>query len=277
MPITIWKVRLLPRLILCADDFAFSRQTSETIAALARAGKLNATSCMAVMPGWTDDAELLRDLPSHVEVGLHLTLTGEVPLTHMPETAPDGVLPDIDPLCRLAARHLIALDEIAREVRAQFDAFIGVLGRPPAFVDGHQHAHALPGIREIVLAETARRAPAAWVRDCTDGVLAMLSRPFVGKAIGSAYHCRGLRQDAARHGLRCNEGFAGHYDFARDYGTILPKFLRRPGKMHLVMCHPGAGHRDGDAIAAARPREAAALQAAAIADMAATEGLAFPA
>ncbi len=232
---------------------------------------------MAVMPGWTDDAALLRDLPPHVEVGLHLTLTGEVPLTSMPETAPDGVLPDIDPLCRLAARHLIALDEIAREVRAQFDAFIGVLGRPPAFVDGHQHAHALPGIREIVLAETARRAPGAWVRDCTDGIVAMLSRPFAGKAIGSAYHCRGLARDAARHGLRCNKGFAGHYDFASDFAAILPKFLRRPGAMHLVMCHPGGGRREGDAIAAARPREAAALQAAPIIDMAAAEGLAFPA
>ncbi|WP_447413034.1 hypothetical protein, partial [Clostridium perfringens] len=80
-----------------------------------------------------------------------------------------------------------------------------------------------------------------------------------------------------RHGLRCNKGFAGHYDFASDFAAILPKFLRRPGAMHLVMCHPGGGRREGDAIAAARPREAAALQAAPIIDMAAAEGLAFPA
>ncbi|MBI0474694.1 ChbG/HpnK family deacetylase [Sphingomonas sp. MA1305] len=267
----------MPRLILCADDFAFSRGTSETIVQLLAAGKLNATSCMTVMPGWAEDAELLRDLPPHAEVGLHLTLTGETPLTAMPETAPDGVLPEIDPLCRLAARHLVALDEIAREVRAQFDAFIGVLGRPPAFVDGHQHSHALTGIRDVVLAETARRAPEAWVRDCTDTLPAMLARPFPGKAIGSAYHCRGLRRDAARHRLRCNRGFAGHYDFASNYNVMLPKFLRRPGDMHLVMCHPGAGRRNGDAIADARPREAAALQAASIADMAAVQGLSYPA
>ena len=37
--------------------------------------------------------ELLRDLPRHVEIGLHLTLTGERPLTDMPQFAPDGVMP----------------------------------------------------------------------------------------------------------------------------------------------------------------------------------------
>ncbi|MEH3158136.1 MAG: ChbG/HpnK family deacetylase [Sphingomonas taxi] len=267
----------MPRLVLCADDFAFSREVSETIAALAREGKLNATSCMTLMPGWAEDAALLRDLPRHVEVGLHLTLTGERPLTAMPVLAPEGVLPEIDPLARLAGRRQLPLDEIAAEVAAQFDAFVAAMGRAPDFVDGHQHSHALPGIRDIVLFETANRAPHAWVRDCVDRVGAMLSRPFVGKAIGSAYHSRGLRAAAARYALRCNDSFAGHYDFSSDYKDLFPQFLRNPAGMHLVMCHPGAGRRDGDAIASARPREADALRTWSIADMAAAEGLAFPA
>ena len=105
----------------------------------------------------------------------------------------------------------------------------------------------------------------------------MLSRPFAGKAIGSAYHSRGLRKAAARHGLRCNDSFAGHYDFASDYRTLFPRFLNRAAGMHLVMCHPGCGVRPGDAIAAARTREADALRTWPIADMAAARGLAFPA
>lgn len=267
----------MPNLILCADDFGFSRGVSETIAALARDGKLNATSCMTSMPGWPEDARLLDDMPEHVAVGLHLTLTGERPLTPMPRLAPDGALPDIDPLARRAARRELPLEEIAVEVAAQFDSFEAATGRAPAFVDGHQHAHALPGIRDIVLFETARRAPGAWVRDCVDGVAAMLSRPFAGKAIGSAYHSRGLRRAAARYGLRCNDSFAGHYDFATNYRDVFPRFLRKPAGMHLVMCHPGAGERPGDAIAAARPREADALRGLSIADMASAHGLAFPA
>lgn len=265
------------RLILCADDFAFSRGVSETIAELAGAGKLNATSCMTLMPGWTEDAPLLRDLPAHVSIGLHLTLTEERPITAMPVFAPQDTLPEIDPLTRLAAQRALPLEEIAAEVAAQFDAFEGAMGRVPDFVDGHQHAHALPGIRDIVLFETARRAPHAWVRDCFDRVGAMLSRPFAGKAIGSAYHSRGMRRAAARYRLRCNDSFAGHYDFSSDYRILFPRFLRRPAGMHLVMCHPGAGMRPGDAIAAARPREADALRTWSIADMAAESGLAFPA
>lgn len=232
---------------------------------------------MAVMPGWAEDSALLADLPDHVEVGLHLTLTGERPLTAMPRLAPDGELPAINPLGRQAGRGYLPLGEIAAEVAAQFDAFIAARGRPPAFVDGHQHSHALPGIREIVLDQTARRAPGAWVRDCHDGLWAMWRRPFFGKAIASAWHCRGLRADAAARGIPTNDSFAGHYDFAGDYRTLFPRFLKNPGETHLVMCHPGAGERAGDAIAGGRRREAEALRNWSIADMAAAEGLAFPA
>lgn len=267
----------MPRLILCSDDFAFSREVSGAIAGLATAGKINAVSCMALMPGWAEDSALLRALPPHVEIGLHLTLTGETPLTEMPSLAPGGILPTIYELRRRAGRGQLAPAEIATEVRAQFDAFEAAMGRPPAFVDGHQHAHALPGIREIVLAETARRRPDAWVRDCSDRIGAMLSRPFIGKAIGSAFHSRGLGRAVRQHGLRRNTSFAGHYDFAGDYRRLFPKFLRRPGELHLVMCHPGAGHRPGDDIAAARLREAEALHQWPIGEMAAARGLAFPA
>jgi chitin disaccharide deacetylase len=266
----------LPRLILCSDDFAFSRPVSETIAALAGEGKLNAISCMAVMPGWAADSALLRHLPDRVEIGLHLTLTGERPLTAMPDTAPDGRLPEIATLRTRARQRALSLGEIAAEVAAQFDAFAAAMGRPPAFVDGHQHAHALPGIRAIVLGETRRRAPSAWVRSCEDRLVAMLARPFAGKAIGSAYHARGLRRAAAAHGLSCNTSFGGHYDYAADFTVLLPRFLRRPGARHLVMCHPGAGARAGDAIAAARPMEAKALRSASIVDMARAAGLSFP-
>lgn len=248
-----------------------------TIAGLAQEGKINAIGCMAAMPGWANDVAFLRDLPEHVEIGLHLTLTDERPLTAMPDLAPNDRMPAINDLARRARFGTLPLDEIAREVSWQFSAFIDRLGRPPAFVDGHQHAHALRGIRDIVLKKTARRAPAAWIRCCTDTVPAIMTRPFRAKAIGSALHSRGLKRDAARHGLRCNDSFAGHYDFSGDYESLFPRFLRGAGPVHLVMCHPGAGRREGDGIAPARIREAAALRNWSIADMAAARGLAFPA
>ncbi|WP_425231068.1 ChbG/HpnK family deacetylase [Sphingomonas sp.] len=250
---------------------------SETIADLLGAGKLNATSCMTTMPGWPADAALLRRIDRPAQIGLHLTLTGERPLTATPMLAPDGVLPRIDPLTWAAMRGRLPLAEIAAEVAAQFDAFAAAMGRAPDFVDGHQHAHALPGVRDIVLAETAQRAPDAWLRDCTDTVAGMLARPFRGKAIGSAFHSRGFARAVAAHGLRCNDGFSGHYDFAGDYGALFPRFLRRPGAVHLVMCHPGRDAPAGDAIAAARVVEAEALGTLPVVAVAAAAGLVFAA
>ncbi len=265
----------MPRLILCADDYAFSSDVSRTITGLATGGKLNATGCMTAQPNWPEDARRLRDLPDHVEVGLHLTLTLERPLTAM-RLARGGELPGIDALRRLAAAGRVDLAEIAAEVRAQFDRFAHGLGRAPAFVDAHQHAHALPGLREVVLVETARQAPRAWMRTCEDAPLALLSRPYRGKAVASALGSRGLAAAAMRHGLATNSGFAGHYGFSGDYAALFPRFLARPGRDHLVMCHPGAGARPGDAIAAARTAEAASLALLPISDLAAAVGLAFP-
>lgn len=265
------------RLILCADDFALSRPISETIVELAHAGKINAISCMAVCPGWERDAELLADLPARVQVGLHLTLTGEAPLTRAERFAPQGRMPEIDPLTRDAMLGRVPLAEIAAEVDAQLARFVAARGRAPDFVDGHQHAHLLPGIRGVVLAATARHAPGAWLRDCTDRPQAIARRPWRLKAIGSAFHSQGLRRAGARHGLACNRGFAGHYDYRSDFASVFPQFLRDPGTQHLVMCHPGAGQAAGDTIAAARIGEANALRRLPIADIAAAHGLEFAA
>ena len=267
----------MARLILCADDGVQKPDPRMFAVALAQAGKINAISCMAACEGWAGDSALLRELPAHVEIGLHLTLTEEAPLTAMPRFAPQGRMPAINPLGRLARQGKLPLDEIAAEIRAQFDAFRKHTGRAPDFVDGHQHAHALPGIRAIMLAETAHQAPQAWIRCCMDQLSAIAARPFKGKAIGSALHSIGLRRAAAEHGLRTNSSFAGHYGFAGDYAAMFPRFLAKPGDVHLIMCHPGAGVRDDDTIAQAREVEADALRRLPIADIARSYGLAFAA
>ena len=243
---------------------------------LLRTGKLNATSCMTVRPNWMVDSAMLRDVPGAAQIGLHLVLTEEAPI-HPNGFTQDGVMPGIDPLTQAAARGKLDPREIAREVEAQFDRFEAAMGRPPAFVDGHQHSHALPTIRPIVLAITRRRAPEAWLRTCEDRVAALLGRPWRGKAIGSAYHSRGLTRAAEAAGLRCNRGFAGHYGFDGHFAEALPRFFDKAGARHLVMCHPGAGKRAGDAIAAARRDEASVVCAGSGSGMAARRGLAFAA
>ena len=261
------------RLILCADDFGLSSEISHVIADLAASGRVNAVSCMTATAEWVGDSALLRRLPAGVQIGLHLTLSGERSLTLMPKTAPHGQLPSIGRLTALATLRRIDRSEIAGEVRAQIESFIRATGRAPDFIDGHQHSHVLPGIRGIVLAAARRWAPRAWLRDCADTPFAVAARPFPARAIGSAWHSLGMRRAASSHGLRCNNGFAGHYDFESDYAALFPRFLKKPGPLHLVMCHPGAGNLPGDAIAGARIREAEALRNLPIAEIARKHGL----
>ena len=260
----------MKRLTLCADDFGHSPGTSAVIAELIEAGRINATCCMALTPSWPSDWAMLQAVADRAEIGIHLTLTDDRPLTEMPHFAPSGAMPGID---QLASRRDLPLSEIAAEIAAQFARFEAVAGRPPDFVDGHQHVHHLRGIRDLVLAETKRSAPRAWLRDCGDTVSGMLARPFALKAIGSAWRGRGFRAAARRAGLSTNDGFAGHYDFGAGYAALFPAFLRRPGGHHLVMVHPGADDMPGDSIGAARVREAAYLRRADTIALAGAEGL----
>ena len=259
--------------ILCADDLALSPGISAAIAGLAKAGCINAISCMTACPGWTDDAHLLDDLGvgrglggspegtpgSSVDIGLHLVLASEQPLTRMARQQPDGRLPSADRIMALAYARRLDLDEISREIEAQFAAFYAARGCPPDFVDAHQHIHVHPGIRERVIAATLRHAPQAWIRNPSDRLGSALRRPFVGKAIGSAVHALGFAATVRRAGLRTNDSFAGHYDFAGDYNALLPHFFQAPGAFHLIMCHPGDGVLEGDTIAQARLAETVAI------------------
>ena len=266
-----------PKLIVCADDFGLTQGISQSIVTLAHRGKINAISCMSVSERWEEDAPLLKTLPATIQIGLHLTLTEEVPLTAMPRLAWNGVMPGCNELGRRALLRRLPLGEIRAEIAAQFNRFVDVVGRPPDFVDGHQHVHVLRGIRELILAETARRAPGAWIRNCADTADAMLSRPFMFKAIANAAQSHGVRAAAESHGLRCNDSFAGLYDFETDYEALFPTFLESPGSFHLVICHPGGGNRKNDTIAQARRFEAAALRKLPIHEMAAARGLHFEA
>ena len=274
----------LPRLILCADDFALTPEVSAVIARLARRRCINAISCMAIMPGWPDDARLLERIDQvdcgeglgHVQVGLHLTLSGERPLGPMACAGPDGRLPGPDRMLALALAGRLDRAEIAAEIDRQFAAFHLAMGRSPDFVDAHQHVHVYPRIRSLFIDAIRRHAPGAWVRVASDRLGAMLSRPFAGKALGSAVQAAGMRRALRRAGLACNDSFAGHYDFSGPYRRYLPAFLRYGSGHHVVMCHPGLGLAAGDGIARARIAEAEVIGEMPLGERIAMWGQSYP-
>lgn len=143
--------------VLCADDFGLTEGVSQGILDLIRMGRLSATSAMVNHPWWPVLAPDLRAYEDRAGIGLHLTLTAGRPIGPMPSLAPRGTLPPLSgALPRLLAGN-VPTDELRGEIERQLDAFEAAFGRPPDFVDGHQHVHVLPGVRGELLAALRRR------------------------------------------------------------------------------------------------------------------------
>lgn len=249
-------------LALCADDFGLSPGVSGGIARLAHAQRLSAVSCLVNGPHWRSGAPLLRTLPASVDVGLHFNLTDGEPLS----AELRGEWPRLPPLARLiAAAHLRLLPAraIAAELAAQWAAFSDATGHAPAFVDGHQHVHHLPQVRDALLAAV----DAAPLRPAVRSAAHVIGPGFgVKRALIAGTGARALQRELARRGIAHNAYLLGVYDFAAgDYRALMQHWLARvPPEGALLFCHPGDADTSGvaDAIRAARPREAAYLASA---------------
>lgn len=231
-------------LTINADDYGLTPAVSAGILEAVEAGRIHATSAMTARPFWKTAAQDIASLGDAVDVGLHLDLTLGPPITRMPILTAGGRLPQIGSLIRLAHARRLPEAEIRAEIGAQLDAFQEHYGEAPAFVDGHQHVHMLPGVREILFDEARRRGLAgrAWLRDSADRFSRILRRGVQApKAMTVALAGRGFAQEAHKRGFRTNEGFSGFsaFDPRRDFAQDFARFLQAPGERHLVMVHPG--------------------------------------
>jgi len=253
--------------ILCADDYALSPAVSRGILETLEAGRISATSVMTTRPSWAKGAQELRGFSGRAEVGLHVNLTLGSPLGPMPTFAPAGVLPDVTRVLGQACKGKLPSPEIRAEIARQLDAFAEYFGAWPDFVDGHQHVQILPQIRAWLLDALDERGLAAkvWLRDSGDRAARILRRAVEPKkALGIAFLSQGFALEARRRGYATNDGFSGfsRFDPARDYAADFRRYLRTPGRRHLVMCHPG--HCDAelaahDSVTLTRERELAFL------------------
>ncbi len=233
----------MKRIVVCADDYGLSPGVSKAIRDLIAKGRLNATSVMTIFPDLMSEAKLLTETPSSapIQIGLHLTLSGGFsPLITPPLATRDGKLPMIGALLSPFARFRINRKAAGLEIAAQLDAFIRAFGRVPDFVDGHQHVHLLPGIRNAVLEEVAHIAPKAWVRQCGPAqkrtlITAGNKTRFIG-ALSLTFARR-----AKRKGMKTNPGFSGAYEFgsASKFSDLFPRFVRELPDGGVMMCHPG--------------------------------------
>jgi predicted glycoside hydrolase/deacetylase ChbG (UPF0249 family) len=160
-----------------------------------------------------------------------------------------------------------------QRIARQLDAFEQAMGRAPDFVDGHQHVHQLPGVRDALLDVLAERygTGSGPTMPAVRATVPADRRWSAGKAgvlalLGGWWFRRRLRSLGIPH----NAGFAGVYGFdaptAADYGRHMERWLDGSPDGTLMMCHPATALVPGDAIAGQRVVEFDYLSSAAFAD-----------
>jgi predicted glycoside hydrolase/deacetylase ChbG (UPF0249 family) len=216
------------KIVLCADDYGLSPGVSRGIRELLTQRRLSATSCMVVFPEFAHDGPLLKPFFEQADIGLHFTLTAELPLSSV-----------------LIAGWLRRLDvkEVRRELNRQLDIFASVMGRPPAYIDGHQHVHLLPGVREAVA--DAAKDIGSYVRLTREPITSeMMKRPAPVDSTYLSWASQPLARLAAQRGIRTNTGFRGVRSFKEraPFRTLFQRMIAGAANGSIIMCH--AGHVD---------------------------------
>lgn len=257
-------------ILLVADDFAISAGVTEGISNLATARRISATSAIVTLDRWRTDAPRLAALRAGIAVGLHVNLTLGAPLGDMPKLAPQGVLPPLPHLINRALTGRIDADEVAREIARQLVRFEQMTGHAPDLIDGHQHVHALPGVRRGLITALTRH-----FADRTSKPLIRIPRPHLQKAATAtgtgakalllATLSAGFEKAVRDAGFPANTTFAGVTRFADTNDAVrhdLAAAAQLRGGLHLVMCHPGvpsAELAERDPVTTRRAAELAVL------------------
>jgi predicted glycoside hydrolase/deacetylase ChbG (UPF0249 family) len=247
-------------IVLIADDFGLSPEVDAGIFALVRQQRLSGFGCLTQVPRWFEAAKSVPQFQG-VHLGLHLNLTqGFAANTwHRP----------LPVLIAQAYSGLLPRAKIYRSLAEQLDRFLEAFDRAPDYVDGHQHVHQLPTVRDCLLDLLAERQIKPWLRITTPIITPQLTvKEWLIAHLGAA----SLRIQSLQAGFSLPPAFAGVYGFNQTpagYLALLDFWLQAVPAQALVMCHPGeaAAISHFDPIAPARAVELAVLQSDAFADL----------
>ncbi len=225
---------------IIADDYGLGPKHSSVMRELLDAGAIDGVSVMTGGPEFESDVSALRTvLRGNQAVGLHFNLT--------------HAFTNFDR--RTSVRNLLGgqligrIDRawVRREIETQWEQFVAVWGRPPAFVDGHEHVHALPSVARELARFLVSRNFSGSVRYV--GTPHPIRRLFDASNLGTAAKSIVLsllgavqKRILLRHRIRHNTDFGGiaplndKEQLARHYGRLLGATNMRA----IVMVHPGS-------------------------------------
>lgn len=242
----------MKKLVVTADDVGL--HTGMTVGALKAhdEGIVTAVSVAANGRAFEEAIDLLKDRPG-LDVGIHLTLVGERPISK-PErvrTLMDGrngtLLPDFRMFTRRYLLAGIAPGEVEEELRRQVERLAGT-GLPIVHINSHQHLHVLPKIFETVM-RIAEEHRIPWVRIPNEPAVRRPSpralQIGILNGIGKTARRRLEDQEGA---IRTTDQTVGVLEAGGLNVLKLTQILGDVEGLAELVCHPGLGN---EALAAA--------------------------
>lgn len=233
-------------IILCADDYGQNQTISDGIIQLAKHARINAISCMVNANGWAAASQELIPLQSSIYLGLHLNFTEGNALSAKWKKHHGCSFPSLQTIIKKASLQQLNSNAIIAEIQAQIDAYTHTMNAYPDFIDGHQHVHQLPMIRDALLKLYEALPQTIFFRKTSnewrDLVLNGFPKRQIIALLGGLSFSRELRQK----NILCNTSFSGIYDFknSEHYGQYFKQFLLQSRDGGLIMCHPGLPSED---------------------------------
>jgi predicted glycoside hydrolase/deacetylase ChbG (UPF0249 family) len=240
-------------LLVIADDFGIGPATSQGILQAAARGAVTGTVLLSNSPHAGPAVAAWRKAGEPLELGWHPCLTMDPPLLpagRVPSlVGPDGCL---WPLGRFLTRWALGLlrpAEIEAELRAQYQRFHDLVGRPPRVINSHQHTALFSPVGDILLGILKKQRPRPYVRRVQEpaAMLARIPGARVKRALLDAFGRRVTRRQACA-GFPGNDWLAGTTDppWVKDPDFFVRWLSAVPGRVVELACHPG--HLDSTLI-----------------------------
>ncbi len=218
------------KIIINADDFAQSAPIDEAIIDLAERKIIQSASALVLSPRWVVSANRLTSLP--IQVGLHLDLTS-------PFTQGFDCYHQLPRLIASAYTNRLDSKRLENIIELQFERFTDHFGRFPDFIDGHQHVHQLPVVRDALFSVIVKKnwghQPENWLRICQTQYRRGLKAQLI-----SALGAKDIQKLATENGIPTNSDFAGVYDFDahKNLNILWRNWLNNlQGNFPVIMCH----------------------------------------
>jgi predicted glycoside hydrolase/deacetylase ChbG (UPF0249 family) len=232
-------------LVVTADDVGL--HPGMTLGALEAHdhGIVTAVSVAANGRAFEHAVDLLKDRPK-LDVGIHLTLVGERPLSP-PDRIPSllgkngSLLPGFPAFVRRALLGGIDMTHVEKELRAQIERILGA-GLKVVHANAHQHLHVWPGVFEIVLKLAAEHG-ISWVRIPNDPAARGLSPRILQIRILNALGQRARTRLPTDGSIRAVDRTLGIVDAGRLTAESLERILKDVKGLTELICHPGVSDR----------------------------------